>query len=357
MNLSLLHQLQTAYYKARQNKRKTLNQLRFEINFESELLALHDELLNQSYCLSQGIMFINESPVRREIIAADFRDRVIHHLLFDWIYPIFDRQFIHDSYSCRINKGTLFGINRVRGFMRAASKDYCIPCYALRLDVLGYFMSIHRPTLFELVFQGLDKADYWSQIEPWQAKLTRFLLKQIIFHDAVAGSELKGSPEDWRALPLSKSLIAAPRDCGLPIGNLTSQLFGNIYLNPLDHFIKRKLKVKYYGRYVDDMVLLDSDPSRLRESITEIQVFLKEKLSLNLHPKKIHLQALDKGFPFLGAYLLPHRIYVGKRIKHNAKRAFLNYDIDGCFNDSQQSYLGLLKHFDSYRLKESFLKS
>ena len=349
----LLNDLIRAYYEARRNKRDTLNQLEFELHLESNLNQLHQELIEGQYELSPGILFINESPVKREIIAADFRDRVVHHLLMNWLYPIFDRQFIHDSYSCRKGKGTLWGIRRVEGFMPAVSQQYKKEAWVLRLDILGYFMAIHKPTLHQLVMRGLESAGYWGSdgvntsvvASAFQAKLTKDLLQKLIFHDPIYSCELRGSLEDWQGLPASKSLIASSPNCGLPIGNLTSQLFGNIYLNPLDHFIKRKLKIQYYGRYVDDMVLLHSDKNVLIEAIQSIRTYLQEELKLTLHPNKIHLQKLTHGFPYLGAYLKPHRTYIGRRTKRNAWK---------CVHEQNKvawpSYQGYMKHFQCHRL-------
>jgi len=136
-----------------------LNQLRFEVNFENELFKLARELETRAYRLSPSVCFINEEPVKREIVASDFRDRVVQHLLFSWINPIFERQFIYDTYSCRKGKGTLFGIDRARGFLRAASDDYRRDCWALRLDVKGFFMAIDRERLFSLVLEGAPQGE------------------------------------------------------------------------------------------------------------------------------------------------------------------------------------------------------
>lgn len=357
----LLKQLYYSYYEARRNKRNTLNQLRFEANLEENINRLHSELLEGKYKLSNGIIFINEKPVKREIIAADFRDRVIHHLLFNWIYPLFDKQFIFDSYSCRLKKGTLFGIKRTVGFLRSVSDDYRKQAWILRLDILGYFMAIHRPTLFKLVNKGLQKANYWKNendcffehplISDLQQNLTLQLLNTTIFHDPVRNSELRGSPDDWNDLPQSKSLIAAPNNCGLPIGNLTSQLFGNVYLNPLDHFVKRELKIKHYGRYVDDMVLLHQDKSVLTSAIPKIAGFLKEQLQLELHPRKIHLQPIQHGFPFLGAFIKPYRTYIGKRTKTNAWKC-----VEEKNEKAWPSYLGCMSHFSCRKLENRMLE-
>jgi hypothetical protein len=271
---------------------------------EAELLSLCGELENRTYELRPGICFINELPVKREIIAADFRDRVVHHFIYNRIYHILDIKFIYDSYSCRVGKGTLFGIKRVRGFLRNDS-------WVLRLDIKGFFMAIDREILFGLVMDGLCGT---------HCELLEFLIRKIVFNDPLKNARFKSPRTAWNNLPPDKSLINSAPNCGLPIGNLTSQVFANVYLNPLDHFVKRELKIKYYGRYVDDMVLIHSDKQVLLNAISSIREFMSSKLRLTLHPKKIKLQPAYKGFAFLGAYIYPSGIVAGKRIVKNFRK-------------------------------------
>jgi len=307
-------ELHKAYLDARKHKRNTINQLKFERNLEVELLSLYNELETRTYELRPGICFINELPVKREIIAADFRDRVIHHFLYNRIYPILDRKFIYDSYSCRVGKGTLFGIKRVQKFLKSCAAATS-SVWVLRLDIQGFFMAINRSILFDLIINGLR-----NEI----CDLSKFLINKIVFNDPLKDSLFKSPKSAWNDLPPDKSLMHSAPDCGLPIGNLTSQIFANVYLNPLDHFIKRDLKIKCYGRYVDDMVLIHSDKRVLLNAISCIREFLQTELKLILHPKKIKLQPADKGFAFLGAYIYPNRIAVGKRIVKNFRECIFN---------------------------------
>jgi len=147
--------------------------------------------------------------------------------------------------------------------------------------------------------------------------LILYLIKKIVFNDPTKNCQVKGKREDWVGLPKSKSLFFAKKDKGFPIGNLTSQLFGNIYLDDFDHFVKEKLKIKHYGRYVDDMIFVHADKKYLQSIIPKVRSYLQEKLSLTLHPKKIYFQHYVKGVKFLGTYILPHRIYIDKRTKKN----------------------------------------
>ena len=309
---SLFLLLYRSYRDARRNKRNTRSQLRFESDLEHNLLELAVLLESREYAPLPSACFINELPVKREVIAADFRDRVVHHLLCSWLFPVFERLFIYDSYSCRKGKGTLFGINRVRGFVRRASDDFRRDCWVLRLDIKGFFMHIDKSILYDLIIDGLNRCE-WSGVA--DTDLCRFLVHLIVFADPLESALVRSHPYAWDGLPKDKSLKYSGEGKGLPIGNLTSQLFANIYLNPLDHFVKRELKIECYGRYVDDMVLVHSDKSVLLRAIESIRRFLSDRLLLELHPNKIRLQPVSYGFSFLGQYILPYRVYPCRRLR------------------------------------------
>ena len=362
MKKELLYDLFQAYFDARRNKRKTINALEFEVDFESKLIVLHEEICQQKYKISPSICFINFKPVRREIFAATFRDRVVHHLLFNYINPIFDPTFINDSYSCRKGKGVHYGVNRIDKFIRSCTQNYQEEAYILKLDIKGYFMSMDRQILYDKVMKTLRKKE---------AKLTcpialiDYLLQRIVFNDCTQNCSIKGRQSDWQGLPASKSLFCAEEGKGFPIGNLTSQLFGNIYMNDFDHFVKGALKIKYYGRYVDDFILIDKGKKRLKESMTYINDYLQENLGLQVHEKKIYLQNDKKGVEFLGIRIKHHRRYVGNRIKSNFYETILDYSNQikslDCklsnafleqFRASINSYLGCLSHANTYQLRK-----
>lgn len=184
--------------------------------------------------------------------------------------------------------------------------------------------------------------------------LCEYLIRTIIFNDPLAHAIFRSPTAAWNNLPTDKSLLGSEPECGLPIGNLTSQLFANVYLNALDHFIKRDLGIRCYGRYVDDMVLIHSDKQVLLDAIESIRFFLKERLHLILHPRKIRLQPASRGFSFLGAYLLPYRCYPGKRIVKNYRQCLANPCQDQiCQSQRIKSYRGLLEHFNCRSLLEN----
>ena len=257
----LIKELLYSYYDARKNKRNTYNQLSFELKYEKNIISLAEQILEKKYTPKPSICFIVDKPVKREIFAADFRDRVVHHYIFNNINPIFEKLFIHDSYSCRKGKGTHYGIKRVDHFIRSCSQNYTIPCYILKLDIKGYFMCINKNILFDKIMLVLENnrdkinTDYETLI---------YLIEKTIFNDPTKNCKIKSKRSDWNDLPDSKSLFYAKKDCGLPIGNLTSQLFGNVYLNDFDHWVKNDLGIRYYGRYVDDMILIHNDINYLK---------------------------------------------------------------------------------------------
>lgn len=309
----LLTDLFTAYYQARKNKRSTHSQMRFERNLSENLVNLYHQILSRSYVPGRSICFIIRDPVQREVFAASFRDRVVHHYLYSKLNPIFDERFIEDSYSCRVGKGTHYGVHRLSWHMHECQKETLDGrAYVLKMDISGYFMNINRKMLYEKIVAGLDS----SAVDDFDT--LDFLLCQVIFTNPLKGCRIKGSREDWNGLPPSKSLFHSPDGCGLPIGNLTSQLFSNIYLSDLDYFITKTLGFVHYGRYVDDFYLVSSSKQSLLESIPKIKSFLKNQLNLTLHPKKIYLQDVTKGVRFLGYWVFPSKAYTYHKSRHRA---------------------------------------
>lgn len=353
-----------AYYNARKNKRSSLAALAFEIDYETNLFKLYDEIINNRYLINPGICFISFHPVKREIFAADFRDRIVHHLIYNYINPSFEKVFINDSYSCRVGKGTSYGIKRCNHFIRSCSSNYHHDCYILKLDIKGYFMSIHRPLLYQKVEKTIHR--YQNEIN-CDYNLLLPLVRQIIFHDPTKNCVIKGDRNNWVGLPKSKSLFFAKKDCGLPIGNLTSQLFGNVYLNDFDHFIKNELMCEYYGRYVDDFIIVHQNKEYLKAIIPIIEKYLRDKLSLELHRKKIYLQHYSKGVPFLGTFIKPYRTYINNKTKGecyahlkywrerlNAQGNLEQEDVNRLIA-GMNSYLGIMKHYNTYKLRRKIV--
>jgi len=366
-NKKILSDLFRAYYDARKHKRKTLSAMDFEVNYESNIFELGRELVSDTYKIGKSICFISFKPLQREIFAADFRDRIIHHLIYNYINPFFECSFINDCYSCRIGRGTSYGIKRLNHFIRSCSKNYKQNCYILKLDIKGYFMSIDKDILYKKLAERIKNCESDNKFDyDWLMSL----IHKVIFHDPTQNCTIKGQKEDWRGLPKSKSLFGAEKNKGLPIGNLTSQLFGNVYLNKFDHFIKHELGCKYYGRYVDDMVIVHQDREYLKSIIPIVKKYLKDELFLELHPKKIYLQNYKIGVRFLGVFIKPYRIYIRNQTKGNFlnKIKYWNQMIkktaetftdewQGKFLSSLNSYLGLIGTFNTYKLRHKILKT
>lgn len=322
--------LHLAYLKARKCKRYRDEILKFSYNLEENLLKLQEELLNQTYQHGSYREFIVSDSKKRRIKAAPFRDRVIHHALCNIIEPIFDKGFIFDNYACREGKGTHRAIKRLEKFLKAISdsvgglmeeKIYCLKC-----DISKYFDSINHEILLKIIEKKI--AD----------KNTLRLIREI----------------------LSSSYEKEP-GTGIPIGNLTSQLFANVYLNELDQFVKRTLRIKYYVRYMDDFLLLNNDKKELHGIKKQIQVFLRDKLKLELHPKKANIFPTEKGIDFLGYqifwdYKLLRKSTVKrfmKRTKIYQKRLHQGVMNSEKFNQSLQSWLAYAEFGNSYNLRKN----
>ena len=349
----LLVELGLAYLAARKGKRTTGDEHIFEMNAQENLINLRDSIVDRTYIPSRGIAFVTRKPVIREIFAAPFRDRVVHHFLFNSVAEWWDRRLIPDCYSYRIGKGTWYGIYRLSKHMRSASNNYKTPTYVIKLDIRGYFMSLSRDRLFERVCWGLD-CQFPEKDQLYDT--LRFLWSKIIFDNPVKDVIKKGSPRDWRDLPRAKSLFCQPPGKGIVIGNLSSQLLSNIYLSALDRYMTITLGYKHYGRYVDDFYFFvkKEDLNKALADIKKIESFLKD-LGLTLHPKKRYIQPIERGVPFLGAVIYPGHIVTGPRIDKNFRTCIREFEAGHKDLQSVVSYLGLLKNLnDTKYLTELF---
>jgi hypothetical protein len=260
-----------------------------------------------------------------------------------------------------VGKGTHFGIGRIDRFIRQCSANYTKDCYILKLDLQGFFMSINKNILFAKL-EHFIKEKYNETDKDLIIKLC----KQVIFNDPTKNCIIKGNKSDWDNLPQTKSLFHSKPYCGLPIGNLTSQVFANFYMDSFDHFVKHDLKIRYYGRYVDDFVIVHEDKEYLRNLIPKLSEYLQSVLQTTIHPKKIYLQHYSKGVKFLGTVILPNRIYIADRTKGNFYNAIEKQnqiardhkptkEEQQAFQSSMNSYLGIMKHYKSYKLRKQMI--
>jgi len=279
-------------------------------------------LKNNSYFPSAFSCFAVKDPKLREIFAPNYKDRIIHHLIIDRINPFIDKRFIFDCFSNRKTKGTHMAVKRLQKFMHKENQYY------LMADIKTFFPSIDKDILFDLLSKHIKSI---KEIYSEEKEFTLNLSKLIIFQNPISPiPNFTGNKKLLSLVPKEKSLFYIPKNKGLPIGSLTSQFFANIYLNELDQFIKHKLKIKYYIRYVDDFVILEKDTKTLINYKKEIEVFLEQNLKLSLHPKKTVIQHKSKGINFLGYIVKEKYLLVRKRtVKSFKKRIyFFNHLID-----------------------------
>lgn len=347
----LLAELYVAERLARRGgKRKTMDTHGFEMNLFENLVRLRDALWEQEYKPSRGTVHVIFDPVQREIFAAPYVDRILHHWVVGTIMKWQDRRLVHDSYSCRKGRGTLFGIKRLQHHILSVSDNMRKPAYVVQLDISGYFMHIRRDILYKRVMEGVKR-----QFPPEQRDkrywILKWAIKQVVFDDPTEGVRLQGTYSDWIGLPEDKSLMLQPEGQGMVIGNYTSQTFSNIYLDPLDRFITMVLGWKHYGRYVDDFYIVVSaeDLPRLKRDIAAIQRFL-EGYGLKINMKKTKITEVHKGVKFLGAVVRGFRIFPGQRIVKNFRRAA--YEVTTGQRDPEVivSYLGMFSHYDAGKI-------
>jgi hypothetical protein len=268
---------------------------------------LQRELKNHTYKIGRSICFVVTKPKAREIFAADFRDRIVHHVLVDYLESIWEPKFVYQSYSCRKGKGTHQAIKDLKKYLRKINHNDHKPAFYLQIDIQSFFVSLRKDVLFELIKKRVKNPEIL------------WLTKTIIFHDSTIDFYRKSQMSLFDLIPDHKSLFKVPSNQGLPIGNLTSQFFANVYLDELDQFIKHKLKIKYYLRYVDDVVILSENKEQLKIWRNEIDSFLEKMLKLKLHPKKQILQSVDKGINFVGFVVKPEYTLMRRRVVKNLK--------------------------------------
>jgi retron-type reverse transcriptase len=297
------------------DKKNKKDVILFQAKLMDNIYSLHNDLKNKTYTHGRYVAFNISDPKPREIHKATVRDRLLHHLIYQELYEYFDSKFIHDSYSCRVDKGTHRAINRFRGFFRKVSKNNTKTCFVLKCDIRKFFANIDHAILKGILRKHIqDKNILW-------------LLGQVI-------DSFKTTRQDLVKI-------------GLPLGNLTSQLFVSIYMNEFDQFVKRELKVKYYIRYADDFVILSEDKNNLFLNLSYMRDYLKEKLKLEMHPDKVYIKTFASGVDFLGWVHFPHHRVLRTATKNRMLR---NLEVNPK-EESKQSYLGMLSHGDTYKLR------
>jgi len=315
-----LQNIYSAYLKARSCKRYKHEILKYTKDLENQLILINKELHDKTYKHGKYYEFIVNDSKKRVIQVAPFKDRIIHHSLCNIIEPIFDKKFIYDSYACRKEKGSHKAINRLRKFIRSIKDrnnfENYEGIYYLKCDIVKYFNSINRDILFRLIIKSIkDQSTLW-------------LIEKII-----------------------NSYTS-----GLPIGNLTSQLFANIYLHELDFFVKNKLRCKYYIRYMDDFIILDVDKQKLKNNYLLIKEFVYNELKLKIDDQKTILSLANLGITFLGFQIFPYilllKINTIKRFVKKTKKQMSHFQTKKekliCLSNKFVNWRSYYKHGDAY---------
>lgn len=325
--ICLYENLILAFHNSKKGKAKRRYTKRFQKYLKENLNKLQRELLNQIYKPHELKSFTLRDPKTRKISKSAYRDRVVHHALCNIIVQDFDKEFIYDSYANRIGKGTLKAIERFDKFKRIVSKNNARKCCVLKADIKHYFKEIDHKTLISIIRRKVDDERVIWLIE--------------------------------RILSINKKIK------GMPLGNLTSQFFANLYLNELDQFVKHKLKVKYYIRYVDDFVILHESREQLEKWKTEINSFLKEKLKLELHSSKSGVLNLSSGINFLGFRIFYNYKLLRKSNLKNFERKFnrLRILFDGGVIGrekalrSLEGWLAYCSHANTYKYRKHLIRN
>jgi RNA-directed DNA polymerase len=341
-------QLVQAYLDCRQHKRSSSSCLAFEAHLERNLCDLQDELTSGTYRPGKSICFVITRPKHREVWAAEFRDRVVHHLLYNHIAPRFIAGFVAGSSACIPGRGTLYAAQRLEHGIRSITQNWSVPAFYLKMDLANFFVAIDKHVLFTQIAAKVH--------EPFWLELAR----TILFHDPRDNVEVRGSRDLLAKVPAHKSLFNATADTGLPIGNLSSQFFANVHLNLLDQFCTHQLKGRHYVRYVDDFILLDTSAQRLNAAHDRIAQFLPERLGARLNPTKTILQPVARGVDFVGHVIKPWRRTTRARTVRSALHELITMPSADLFA-SGNSYFGLLRqashgHTDRTRVANLLLQ-
>ncbi|KKU73047.1 MAG: RNA-directed DNA polymerase [Parcubacteria group bacterium GW2011_GWA2_47_26] len=316
----------------------------FACNLMDNIIALREDLASKVYQHGNYKERHIWDPKRRLIHIAPVRDRLLHHAIYRILYPFFECTFIGDSYSCRIDKGVHKAFNRFRVMAYKVSRNHKRTCWVLKCDIKKFFASIDQDVIFGILKQYIPDQDIL------------WLLGQVIRSFATVSSRAtKGSVAISRDEEIAASPSAPRNDSklGLPLGNLTSQLFSNIYMNELDRFVKHRLKVRHYIRYADDSVFLHHDREWLEAQIPSVEKFLQERLHLQLHPNKVTINTFASGVDFLGWVHFPdHRV-----LRDAAKRRMMRRLQAHSLYEILQSYLGLLQHGNTFKMRQKVLQS
>ena len=336
-----IEEVMRAYECCRKTKRSSASAIEFELNFSRNIMRIYNEVRNCTWKPQPHMCFVVENPKYREVWASNFADRVVHHICYNRLRPRFEPYWIATTFACIEGRGTGAASEWAERSARRVTQGWSQKAYVLQADIKNFFPRIMRQKLHEMLKPRI--------YEPW----LDHLVKEIINVDVTDNAHLPGDPSLLKLIPEFKSLWNAEPGRGLPIGNLTSQFGANVYLDNVDQVIARSKVAKFYGRYVDDLVLMDQDIDKLREAYKVLTAELK-KLGLKLHPDKTRCAPIKDGFDFCGRFILPHRSYLRKKTAKRGRLAMKTLEHNKHRGETVTSYLALARPCNSYNLRKKW---
>lgn len=352
-----LEDIDRAYKSCRRSKRRKNSSLEYELNYELYNYQLYLDLNNKTYKPSKSMAFCVRRPLLREIFAAQFRDRIVHHLIIQKLNSAIEDKMIDSSFACRKGKGTYYGINKVNQMLTDISDNYTKEAWTLRGDIQGFFMSINTDILLDMLIVLIkntvkDNTEWWI-----------WLVTMIVKNRPEDNCYKTGNLSLWDKIPDNKTLFKS-NGKGLPIGNYTSQVFANLYLSEFDKTIKQIVGSDgEYGRGADDFIVIHKSRKTLVSLRKYIKIWLKKNLDLNLHPYKSTLQHVLRGVKFLGAFIKQGVLYPTTRAIYNAFAAIRRWNIYKTHSEKHidkfihrmNSYFGFLRQGKSYKIRKRLL--
>jgi hypothetical protein len=328
----------------------------YEIDYGSKLIALRDRINNRTYQPGKSICFVVTRPRYREVFAATFEDRIVHHWIALRLEPLFEQVFSPRTFNCRKGKGQLYGVTMLYNDIKECSRNYTRDCYVAKLDLQGFFMSINKAMLADMIDAFVAEYYKGDDVED-----VRYLCRVVILHSPEKHCERHSPLHYWNYLPPNKSLFTNGDGLGVAIGNLFAQHFANFLLNILDWYLLNDLGFVYVGRYVDDFYIVDVDKQKILAAVPKIRRLLA-KYGLTLHPHKFYIQHYTKGVEFTGNIVKKQRIYVCNRTLKNFVMAVRRLNRAGTIEEvehavsSINSYLGFMRHANEYGKQRKILK-
>ena len=378
-----------AYFDCRRRKRGKRSSIIYEMNYEERLIELRDAINDRSYFPSKSICFVVTRPRHREVFAADFCDRIVHHYIALRLEPLFEMVFNDRTFNCRKGKGQLYGIECLKKDMYECSAGYTRDCWIAKLDLQGFFMSINKQMLANMLDnfivenytpgskmralmadeEYLERRDFPGEVRKMMLDYrydgsdiedVRFVTRTVILHKPEENCIMRSPAQMWSHLSANKSLFTNGDGLGIAIGNLFSQLFANFLLNRLDWALEQ-YGIKCHGRYVDDFYMIHEDKELLLRTVPKIREVLASA-GLTLHPRKFYLQHYTKGVSFTGCIVKPGRVYVEGRVCASFRSAVRRINNEKTLSglrkdvDSINSYLGLTRHCNEYGSRRRLLQ-